>query len=51
MAAVHFIFFHTNPGQVYSINTEVALPYRPPKYGIFGDGGKTNKTHEKTFVG
>ena len=30
-----------NPGQVFSINTEAVFPYKPQRYGQFGDGGKT----------
>ncbi|XP_055587817.1 integrin alpha-PS2-like [Uranotaenia lowii] len=26
-------------GQVYSINTEAVFPYKPPRYGQFGEGG------------
>ncbi|CAO1396274.1 unnamed protein product [Diamesa tonsa] len=27
-------------GQVYSINTDAVFPYKPPRYGQFGDGGQ-----------
>jgi hypothetical protein len=36
----------TNPGQVYSINTDAVYPFKPPRYGQFGDGG--NKSKSKT---
>uniref|UniRef100_A0A1Q3FPL5 Putative vitronectin receptor alpha subunit n=2 Tax=Culex tarsalis TaxID=7177 RepID=A0A1Q3FPL5_CULTA len=27
-------------GQVYSINTDAVFPYKPPRYGQFGEGGQ-----------
>ncbi|XP_040173055.1 integrin alpha-PS2 isoform X2 [Anopheles arabiensis] len=27
-------------GQMYSINTDVVFPYKPPRYGHFGEGGQ-----------
>lgn len=34
-------------GQAYSINPEATYPYKPPRYGQFGEGGKPNKTTKK----
>lgn len=33
-------------GQEYSINTDATYPYKPPRYGEFGEGEATLKTNQ-----
>lgn len=35
-----YCFPNPNPqiGQVYSINTDATYPYKPPRYGQYGEG-------------
>lgn len=49
MAAV--VFIPTNPGQVYSINTDAVYPYKPPtRHDQFGDGGNKSERRSKSKV-
>lgn len=43
VVAAVFSFPSIHPGQVYSINTDAKLPFKPPRYGQFGDGGNKSK--------
>lgn len=39
-------FISTNPGQVYSIDTDAVFPYKPPGNNVYGIGGNKSKNNQ-----